>query len=367
MKKVLTIGLIICILSQLCINGYAEETQTQEDFILEAYYFTVKDYRAFCDDPYNIEPLLEGNKVFMNYAHPTPVIYCPYFREEFARAHANNETIDACVKSVHPDIEIYKSYIIKFPIHFCGRYGLGDIVWLSTNKGLKLLEYKDFTDYNIYEKFLYEDLKPEGRDMHGYDVIYYDSFDEYLERYRSITAEICVNGEKVENAISHVVGGKRYVLPLRFLLESCGVEVTYKEDFGGQVIFQGNDKSIYILINNEKISHFSPEVLINDEVINLSFFQEPQYTSYLNKLKGVGEYEYIYLYPLSKSIGMNVSFIDWNDRIMVTVEEGNCFLELFGKKIEKHTLSDGVVYLEIIDIPEEDLYPVPQSPEEEEM
>ena len=95
------------------------------------------------------------------------------------------------------------------------KYEVGDFIYVVTNKGEKIIEYK--------ERHRFE--KADGADrISSFDVYYYDDIESFFNKYKAEPADIYINGEKLEIKGKLCPNGA-FTVPALEILERIGMTV----------------------------------------------------------------------------------------------------------------------------------------------
>ena len=344
MKKIILFILTIAVSANI-FSVYATEEPTDEH-IFELCCISKSEYDAFLDNPEDTS-VLENNIFSMNITKPTPLIGFEYYSKKVAEALESDVLVDAYVRSKYSDVEIYDKKFVRPEYSLNIFFDVGDFIWLSTNYGIKIIEYrrnKQSSMYNgINDWVEHGDVWFENDAGIKNDVLYYDTVEEYVNKYKNRDVEVYVNGEKVDETYYMEYRNGYPLMSLRFYLEQCGVNVEWSEKYGGMAKYS-ND--IFTLFSVSEIEYGAATSELMQRHI-LKIYDDVK----------AGKYRAYLLPRINKYVPHTIILPVWEGRQLINSNIITYITEMFGKAVSVKAGSDRV------DIEIKDVQPPPISDE----
>lgn len=339
-KLVFMLALIIGIFT---ISVCAEEDNTDA----KKYHFydiNQNQYDLFLNNPGDVSWLSEVNLQERTVGQ-TCISDLYLYSEEVVDALKDDVLVNAYIRSRYSDLEVYEKKIIRPDIHLVHYFNIGDFLWLSTNHGVKIIEFKRpvqwrgmITTIGGSEWERQGDLWFGGDSFdEGYDVIYYDNPEEYIEKYKSRTPEVYVNGKEVENTYYLEYRNERPLMALRFYMEQCGIDVEWTEEYSGMTKYSNDVLALYTLVD------------MNESSADVTLMRKEIYDAFDIHKKTYDDISVAYQFPpLTEEIFPNLWLPSGRGRQLMPRDCISRITELFGKKVEVKPNGDKI-YIEITD------------------
>lgn len=230
----------------------------------------------------------------------------------------------------NPDIKIYGKKAVRPDAFYRFKYEVGDFIYVVTNKGEKIIEYK--------ERHRYE--KADGADrISSFDVYYYDDIESFFNKYKAEPVDIYINGEKLEIKGKLCPNGA-FTVPALEILERIGMTVEKIQE--PECLRVKNDKDdVYLYVLDKELDGY-------DGHVDILFLREPYYTQWVEHVRNGTEDE---LYNWLPSLNGDMPFCrDYrfrcDDSIPIErIETINLMISTFGVEIVHEKTEDGKIYL----------------------
>lgn len=332
----------------------------QEDYrSVKLYYLNeVSKYETFLNNPENDSIFCEDDVWTMNIDTPKPPMQFYYYSPEDADVLENNALIFAYIAPIYPDLEIYNKKVVRPAYYYSKYFNAGDLLWLSTNHGIKIIEFKKIWAYmpsrlnaDSQEGDLWvnasEPLKSDSKGISYYDlrqaldIIYYDLPEKYTQKYKNKKTEIFVNGKRNEDICHIEYRNGSILLPFEFVFEQCGIYVQkLSEDKGKWTTMEVSDSesSLYFVFEADGSKFNDVEGLVLTEEEYAIFCEEGSF----------GKKEWL-ITPITENLKSVIRLPYVHGNIMIATEMVNSILAIFGKGIST-CIENDKVYIDVYDV-----------------